>query len=171
MTIAVSFWLARELEQELGLEPAKPPGGAARAGAPRMTGRPSLGDVPMLARSSIGTFLADCYRVSDNGKAFQAALGECGFTPRGDRRSYLAVEVESGALYAIDKRLTGDSAAKIRERRRTSRRCPTSPPWGRTKIRPKCGRDGQDGNAKETRTRSNEQRQEDWRELYSRCRR
>lgn len=108
--------------------------------------------------------------MSDNGKAFQAALDECGFTLcAGDRRSYLAVERESGALYAIDKRLTGDSAAKIRERFSDLPPLPHLSTVGKNKDQAKGGRNGQDENAKEaakTEQERQEQRHEDWRELY-----
>lgn len=163
--------LARELEQELGLEPVQ-----SRREEQRELQRPAhdweaeLGRRAHVSPQEHRDILADCYRVSDNGKAFQAALSECGFTLcAGDRRSYLAVEVESGALYAIDKRLTGDSAAKIRERFSDLPPLPHLSTVGKNKDQAKGGRDGQDGNAKETaktEQERQEQRHEDWRELY-----
>ena len=163
--------LARELEQELGLEPVQ-----SRREEQRELQRPAhdweaeLGRRAHVSPQEHRDILADCYRVSDNGKAFQAALSECGFILcAGDRRGYLAVEVKSGALYAIDKRLTGDSAAKIRERFSDLLPLPHLSTVGKNKDQAKGGRNEQDGTPKEvakTAHERQEQRREDWRELY-----
>ena len=163
--------LARELEQELGLEPVQ-----SRREEQRELQRPAhdweaeLGRRAHVSPQEHRDILADCYRVSDNGKAFQSALSECGFTLcAGDSRGFLAVEIESGALYAIDKRLTGDSAAKIRERFKDLPPLPHLSTVGKNKDQAKGGRDGQDRNAKEaakTEQERQEQRREEWRELY-----
>ena len=163
--------LAREMEQELGLEPVQ-----SRREEQRELQRPAhdwegeLGRRVHVSPQEHRNILADCYRVSDNGKAFQAAIDECGFTLcAGDSRGFLAVEVESGALYAIDKRLTGDSAAKIRDRFKDLPPLPHLSTVGKNKDQAKGGRDGHDGNAQErpkTELERQEQRREEWRALY-----
>ncbi len=108
--------MARELEQELGLNPVR-----SRRIEERELQRPAHDWEDEYARRQDTNprghrnALADCYRSSDCGKAFVSALDECGFNLyAGESRSYLALDRESGTFYAVDKRLTGDSASRIR---------------------------------------------------------
>ena len=113
----VNARVARELERELGLGQVKD-----RRPEHRAEQRPAqaweeqqarrMQNDPRDARDTV----LDAYRRSDSGRSFEAALAESGFVLcQGDKRSFLALAGD-GAFYAIDKRLTGDSAAAIRKR-------------------------------------------------------
>lgn len=179
--------LARELEQELGLNPVK-----SRRTDEREQQRPARDWEDEASRRLLTNprehrdALADCYRSSDNGQAFVIAIKECGFDLyAGDRRGFLAVDRESGVFYAVDKRLTGDSASQVREKLADLPPLPPLPPSkgreqrvqserakggrtdkGSTALAPDDAAPAEPKKAELNDKQREQQRRKEWREFY-----
>jgi len=66
---------------------------------------------------AIRSTILDCFRQSDTGKAFQAALGDHGMQiAKGDRRDCFVVIDAAGGQHALNKKLTGLTLAETRGR-------------------------------------------------------
>jgi len=108
--------VARELEIELGLR---------RIGLERdpeyKTNAPTRDELEEARRlktdlKEIRETIRDCWEHSDNGRSFSAALEQEGLIlARGDRRDFVVIDQEGGH-HALNKGITGATAAKTRER-------------------------------------------------------
>lgn len=112
--------VARRLEREFGHAPVQ---GAhvEREGKPRPARSPSQAAMMQAARSGIppqatSARLLALWQASKTGQGFAAALEASGYVlARGDQRGFVAVD-PAGEVHAINKKLTGLSAAQVRDR-------------------------------------------------------
>lgn len=161
--------LARELEQELGLNPVR-----SRRVDEREQQRTAHDWEDEAGRRLLTNprehrdALADCYRTSDTGQAFVSAIAECGFDLHaGDRRGYLAVERETGVFYSIDKRLTGHSASQVREKFSDLPPLSPLPPPKERENRPSKANNKAPATEKDNADKERQQaRRKEWREFY-----
>ena len=112
--------VARELEREF--EHARVQGAhIERDGVDRPARCPTLGEVRQAERSGMTpeearAQLRDLWQSADNGHAFAAALDNAGWTlAQGDRRGFVALD-PAGEVHAVNKAITGLTAAQVRER-------------------------------------------------------
>jgi hypothetical protein len=112
--------VARALEREFGHQRVQ---GAhhERDGVERPARRPSHGETRQAERSGITpeeakAQLRALWESADTGKAFAAALDDAGWVlAQGDKRGFVALD-PTGEVRAVNKDITGLSAAKVRER-------------------------------------------------------
>jgi hypothetical protein len=113
--------VARDLEREFGHERVQ---GAhhEREGVDRPGRRPSLGETRQGERSGLTpeaakAQLRELWSQADTGQAFVAALDDAGWVlAQGDKRNVLVALDPAGETHAVNKDITGLSAAKVRER-------------------------------------------------------
>lgn len=112
--------VARELEREF--EHARVQGAhVEREGVERPARCPSHAETRQAERSGISpedakAQLRELWQSADNGQAFAAALDAAGWTlAQGDRRGFVALD-PAGEVRAVNKAITGLSAAGVRER-------------------------------------------------------
>ena len=109
--------LSRKLEKEYGLQEVsnfrKPEDRARTADRKELEESRRLGTDVRAVRTTI----LDCLERTDGGKAFRAALDECGLKlSNGDRRDCFVVVDQAGGQHALNKKLTGLTLAQMRER-------------------------------------------------------
>ena len=112
--------VARQLEREFGHKPVQ---GAhvEREGKARPARAPTHAEMMQAARSGIAPQetkrrLVLFWNACENGQAFVAALEASGYVLAvGDRRGYVALD-PAGEVHSINKKLTGFTAAQVRER-------------------------------------------------------
>ncbi len=112
--------VARALEREFGHGRVQ---GAhhERDGVERPARRPSLAETRQAERSSVTpedakARLRELWSMADTGHAFAAALDDAGWIlARGDKRGFVALD-PMGEARAVNKDITGLSAARVRER-------------------------------------------------------
>jgi Relaxase/Mobilisation nuclease domain len=106
--------VSRELEAELGLTPVR----NEREGpvmAPRRYEDEQARRLGVEIHDVRDT-IRECWKHSDNGRSFSAALSEQGLTlAKGDKRDFIAIDNEGG-MHALGKRILGNTAAEIRTR-------------------------------------------------------
>ena len=112
--------VARELEREF--EHARVQGAHhEREGVDRPARCPTLGETRQAERGGMTpeeakAQLRDLWQSADNGHAFAAALDNAGWTlAQGDRRGFVALD-PAGEVRAVNKAITGLSAAQVRDR-------------------------------------------------------
>jgi hypothetical protein len=112
--------VARELEREF--EHARVQGAhVERDGVERPARCPSHAETRQAERSGVSpeeakAQLRELWQSADNGQAFAAALDAAGWTlAQGDRRGFVALD-PAGEVRAVNKAITGLSAAGVRER-------------------------------------------------------
>ncbi len=112
--------VARELEREF--EHARVQGAHhERDGVERPARCPSHAETRQAERSGLTPAeakeqLRELWRSADNGQAFAAALDNAGWAlAQGDRRGYVALD-PAGEVHAVNKGVTGLTAAQVRER-------------------------------------------------------
>jgi hypothetical protein len=112
--------VARELEREFGHNRVQ---GAhhERDGVERPARRPTLAETRQAERSGMTpeeakAQLRELWGMADTGQAFAVALDDAGWTlARGDKRGFVALD-PTGEVRAVNKDITGLSAARVRER-------------------------------------------------------
>lgn len=113
--------VARQLEREFGFEHTQ---GAhiGRDGNERPARTPSDDDMQMAGRTGIDgkqlrAQIGKLFHVADSGKAFAAALDSVNLVlAQGDKRNVLVVVDAEGGTHAVNKKITGLSAAETRKR-------------------------------------------------------
>jgi Relaxase/Mobilisation nuclease domain len=108
--------VARELEIELGLRRLGERDPENKISAPT---RDELEEARRLKTDlkEIRETIRECWEHSDNGRSFSAALEQEGLIlAQGDRRDFVVIDQEGGH-HALNKGITGATAAKTRERR------------------------------------------------------
>ena len=112
--------VARALEKEFGHQRVQ---GAhvEREGQARPERTPSHSEMLQYARTGISPenvkeMMTGIWQSTKDGKEFQAALEEKGWTmARGDRRDFVAID-QNGGVHSIARRIEGAKAADVRER-------------------------------------------------------
>ena len=114
--------VARQLEREFGHTPVAGVHAVCEGREkPRRGRRPSHAQMMQAERSGIApevtkARLTALWEASGTGPAFAAALAASGYLlARGDQRGFVAVD-SAGEVHAINKKLTGLSAAQVRDR-------------------------------------------------------
>jgi len=109
--------LSRECEKDFGLQIVsndRQPNDLARAADRNEFEEARRLDTDLKA---IRSAILDSFQKSDNGRSFAAAIKAQGFViAQGDRRDCLVVVDQEGGHHALNKKLTGMTAAEIRQR-------------------------------------------------------